>query len=224
LAKLQFPWRFNTLTTFATAALIAFSLDYLLRKRNRLAITLATGLCVAIAAGSMANAALLNVQSRFLHPHRFSDETGIETLLPTYAKSTPVDWVRKNQAVVRASELVQASPAGVKTAWHRTAPQTYGIAIDAPEWAAVKIRQLYYPAWKATLESGRDVPLRPSSPEGYLTFDIEPGAHRLTLQFQVTPSEILGGYVSLATSMVLGVMLAAGRLRGRPRSHSALQR
>jgi hypothetical protein len=78
LANLDFPWRFNTLITFAAAILISLSLDSLLRIRTRAALTAALALCSAAILASVVNATLFNVQSRFLHPHRFADKQGMQ--------------------------------------------------------------------------------------------------------------------------------------------------
>jgi hypothetical protein len=78
LANLDFPWRFNTLITFAAAILISLSLDSLLRIRTRAALTAALALCSAAILASVVNATLFNVQSRFLHPPRFADKQGMQ--------------------------------------------------------------------------------------------------------------------------------------------------
>jgi hypothetical protein len=39
-------------------------------------------------------------------------------------------------------------------------------------------------------------------------FDVGPGAHRVTLRFGATPSEILGGYISLGALVLLGAAVA----------------
>jgi hypothetical protein len=213
LALLEFPWRFNTLLTFSATVLTALAFDALLRPRDGLRKAAAVVFATLIAAVSFGNAALHNVQNRFLNPHRFSQRAGIEVLLRTYARSQPVDWVRKNERLLNTRPFVELTSDNGKASYWRVGPREIRLDVSSPNATGVKIKQLFYPGWRALANSGQELRVTPSIPEGALAFSLPPGQHRIRVVFPATHAEIAGALISLSAVLSVAMMLLIRRRR-----------
>lgn len=203
MAMLDFPWRFLTLLTFAAAVLVALAAEMLLKTRGVYG-RIASGLFAAtLLISSGVSAILLNVLERFASPVDLRSGPSIDVLLRTYAMSNPPEWLRSNYRTIGRRGLVETT-SGTAVA-RRTGPRELELQVETAAPATVVVRQLYYPSWKAvSMPEDVALPLRASSPEGLVAFDVLPGGHRIKLELETTRSETIGACLSLAALILVG--------------------
>jgi hypothetical protein len=88
--------------------------------------------------------------------------------------------------------------------------------------ATVALPTLYWPGWTASVD-GRSTAIRPAGGLGWISFDLEPGAHTVTLQMGRTPVRAAAEALSLLALVVPLGYLAVGESRyWRQRAWQAL--
>jgi hypothetical protein len=80
------------------------------------------------------------------------------------------------------------------------------IAVDAPVPVRVKLRRFYFPHWRLTDANDRSVPIQLEPKQRVVTFDAPPGRSTFRLEPGTAPYERLGGWISLASLLLLLVV------------------
>lgn len=83
-----------------------------------------------------------------------------------------------------------------------------------PAQTTIILPVFYYPAWKVSMEGGRDIPITIDEATGLMTIDLPPGDHTVTLYWSKTLIEIIGIYTSTFT---FGALLIYALWRRRKR-------
>ncbi|HYN87374.1 MAG TPA: hypothetical protein VER55_02530 [Ardenticatenaceae bacterium] len=82
--------------------------------------------------------------------------------------------------------------------------------VAASQPATIRFLTYYYPGWYATLD-GQRVPLRPDGgPLGLIEVDVPVGEHLLALRFGDPPLRQAANFVSLASLLLVGALVATG--------------
>jgi hypothetical protein len=79
----------------------------------------------------------------------------------------------------------------------------------------VKIKQFYYPTWKATLENGENCVTSVSPMDGFLVISLPPGQHHTDLKIRPNGLGLVGQRISLITGIIILCLVFV--LRGTPR-------
>lgn len=207
LQKIQFPWRFGTLLTFASLSLMAVSLTGVPRTRHYRSARAATylaGLLLLILLGSEA---LVGFRPAFLQP--VSNAMIYKTLQlarspleyrPRYvppelfSKAMLGDFSRRTLPVASSSATLRWQP----LTWQ---PRLIRLQIHAPEATVLTLHHFFYPGWQATTRESKLLTVTPSA-EGLLQVALPAGNYTLTLQLLPLPAERTGQALSL-----LGLLL-----------------
>ena len=209
LAMLDFPWRFCTLLTFAAAVLTAIAVDVLLRSGSVHGRAAAGLFCLAVLTLSAGAAFLLDVPSRFVAATPVRETRGMEVLLRTYSRSNPPEWLKTHLDSVRALPLADASAGTVTVA--RTGPRKFELQVRIPEPATVRVRQLYYPAWRAADTAGGEFHVQATDPEGMIAIAVPAGNRKINLELTRTYAENAGLLLSIGALALTGVLLLRPR-------------
>ncbi len=227
LRRLNFPWRFATVLTVATAALAAYALASLSRPltgRLRAALGVAAAL---VAAGLVLTAALAFTTTKADHaePDLVALGIGPKVFWPRVAFAQrpevrerllaeswglpfgfePPYLARFGAAAPRA-EVVRGE---ARLEVRRWAPRDIALTLDAATPVAVVVGQFLYPGWRARIVGEACcLPLRPSHPDGLIELRLAPGDHQVELRLGRQRGERLGALVS-ALSLLVTAALAA---------------
>jgi hypothetical protein len=91
----------------------------------------------------------------------------------------------------------------------------YAVAIDAAGPAVLRLGQLHFAGWRATMD-GTPLPLHPSDAMGLVEIELPPGRYTVLIDLARTPVEQAGIGVSAAALLLWAVLLARLVLRRQP--------
>lgn len=202
LQKIQFPWRFGTLLTFASLSLMATSLTGLSRTRQRHTARIASYLAGVILLLLLGSEALVGFRPAFLHP--VSQSIIYKTLLlarspleyrprdvppELFSKTMLGDFSRRTPTIASTSTAL---------GWQQLVWQArlIRLQITAPEATRLTLHHFYYPGWQASNSEGKPLSVTPSA-EGLLQVEVPAGDYVLTLQLLPLPAERAGQTLSL---------------------------
>ena len=202
LRDIQFPWRLSAFLTLSAAFVLAAAAQYLeVHHCARLRLLLVSTIACVLAANLIA----WDIPSRIHHPSRWEYlEAQLDPMLPVYVHSSDPNWL----ATHTVTSFVTAAPAVEVVGLKRSAGEA-SIRLRAVSTSSVKVSQLFFPNWSGWIDDKTRLPLRPSEPEGWISFDISPGSHDVLLTFQRAKPEWFG----LITTLVSVVGLALWRLK-----------
>jgi len=221
LAFLQYPWRFQALTTLGTAVLAGALVDGQARPTRPIWRALA-GLVILVtglwALGRLPFTLSTPVQSveAMWQTDRDTGQVGATwtgEYLPIWVKEQR--WAVSLPATGSGASNTQLSPGELQltgvgyTRYDFTVPALpAGAPVDAPLTGEVILHQFYYPGWEARWQGAAS----PASPQGVLglaSFDLLPGNGPLSLRLGLTWAQLLGTLLSLASFLAMGVALIA---------------
>ena len=221
LQKVQFPWRFQLVLCLAVAGAAAAGLGSLRRGAvNWRAIVFASllaGCWLYFWAGAMRrtypdlpqprrpDAAMLRWLDRSRDAPEYrpalavsNAEHDIETLLQNFCG----DLRREPRACVAEGEGTVAVT--------RAAPRSLDLRVESASGVTFRVTQFHFPGWEAALD-GRPHALAASRPDGLLLVSAPAGTHDLRLTLRPTAPERLGLLASIASAVLLALLLARGR-------------
>ncbi len=219
LAYTQFPWRFLSILALFTAALTAHAGDWRLEIGNwRLPQSLAPILLPLV----IALAALLPLKLEFF-PLTDADVTAARLNLYEYFTTAIGNTVNSeylprevkprpftSEAMLGRAPRpkVFAGAASGERLWKRGASEQWAITVAGDSGATVAVPTHYWPGWQAEA-AGQPLAVRAAPGLGWLSFDLPPGAHTVTLRLGRTPLRLGAEIVSLlALLLPLSVWLA----------------
>jgi hypothetical protein len=80
------------------------------------------------------------------------------------------------------------------------------VLMDADGPATVQFYTYDYPGWQVTID-GSPVPHRHEPPYGLITVDVPGGEHHVSLRMGSTAPRVMGGVISLAAALAIGIAL-----------------
>lgn len=214
LQKIQFPWRFHILVTLATTAMIAHAIDALPRVRMQLWRSIAFSLAMLLI-GIDGVYTLKVTRWDLLH----QPKVGERYFVLDDAEYRP-RWVPEEVfSLERVKQLGANTPpvqaiSGQGQVWIQKWSAT-GIQIGSNGLSdlQVKVRQFYYPTWKATLENGDYCGTSVSTTDGLLVISLPRGQHQINLK--IRPYGL--GLLVSSIAGIITLCLVFG-LRGAPRT------
>lgn len=235
LQALQFPWRFNTLLTVATAALTALALPAL-RKARDLKIAGVLAVCSVLLAG-WALATVWAALTAFPETNRTEAARISEQnrQLSVSRDATEYQPVRTSTKTINQEldQLLQGAGGGgrrhrvtvegdARVTVARWRPRFISLETDAPEGARLVVGQFYYPGWAARLDGGRGgetrLDVQPSVPDGWLSLRVPGGRHTVSLRLEPTWQERAGQTLSVVAALVTALLFVYALRAGRGRA------
>lgn len=208
----QFPWRFLTVTTFATSFLAGLVVSTLPRKWT-------LGAFVVFFLASVVFVPF------YFRPERMlprDDTYFINRYIPTINpdgsrrttasdeyKLTQEEYLRLPKATLsRPEELASAKITSEEAEVSIISEEltSYEAEIKAEEKAQVSINTYAYPGWQASLD-GERIEVIPGEPYGQMMVRVPAGTHRLKVWFSETPFRLSADLVSLVALLFSLVLL-----------------
>ena len=219
LQEIQFPWRFNTILTLATATLVGFAFTAT-TSRLRGGILLRVILVILVGVWlydlgrrawvsypvNYVDQAVVTERSRWLEQQRDQNEfrprwvvsireQELEALLSRIGKEPHAPGVTSVQGVGTVSI----------ERWDRNG---IVLAVHTPEPTAVNVSQFYFPGWAATSEDGNALEIRPSVPGGLVSISVPAGNRKVILKRVHTRPELIGIAISGGAALLCLILLA----------------
>jgi hypothetical protein len=122
------------------------------------------------------------------------------------AMPAPRDTLVQSYSIGPVDKIDYASlPAGAQAVVVDHGPAHDTFQINTPTGFTLTILTFDFPGWTAYVD-GAQVPIRPSTPHGFITVDLPGGEHRLALRFEDTLSRWIGWLLSgLALTVSVGL-------------------
>lgn len=177
LPYFQFPWRFLSLTTFATATLVLIFDKFRYGKFVGLAI--------------IVFAILLNFTD--YRPQDFlgrTDKYYLNRYIPYPVAST--EYLQTQEEYLRLPLATQIRPDKVSPDVGLGA----SFDLDVKQDSVFNYYKYNFPGWEANID-GKPVDLKAGSPYGQITFDVPKGQHKIKINFQETPFRLILDIISL---------------------------
>src|SRR5690606_38447627 len=93
-----------------------------------------------------------------------------------------------------------AAGSGAVTRW---APRDIELSVDLQHPAAIRVRQFYFPNWRARTDGGELLATAPLAENGLLKIAAPAGSYRLQLRMVALPQELIGAGISLSGIILL---------------------
>lgn len=208
LAKVQFPWRFLTLSTLCVAALSALTIESIAVERMTRFRSLALNALIAIAlvVGMFA----IRDRARQTLSDRALLSFGIDT--PEYRPiQVPAGFFDRDPLMTFSAQTSQVALPGDRpgeVTVERWRPRQIELAVTAKTEATIQVKQFFYSGWQAVrLDTGQSLPLKAASDSGLIQIDIPPGQYRISLVLAAGTAEQLGrGLSFFSLLVVLGIL------------------
>ena len=183
LHLLQFPWRFLSLIAVSTAFVSGSLFLPALRMNERLADGLMWTLIILFLAAGFPHAkpqGYLDLNDADITPSIIAAHdrgTGLGQLDPI--------WVKQPLFSPFAPRLNFIEGVGQASAYKKTYTE-YGFITESTEAARMRLNLFYFPGWKVFVD-GLERPIEVEPLTGVMEFSLEPGKHRIQVQFTDTP-------------------------------------
>lgn len=182
----QFPFRFLSLTVFATAFLAAWVVE----KRMLAGIVLV--ILVFLTSLPFLTAKSYQLQEVGYFDTNEATTTVKNEYMPVWVRQLPTTHV--DTVVATLSNGVEKS---AKTS------HGFSFAMTSPIQTSVVINQLFFPGWEVLID-GKKADISPSSPQGLITVSIPSGHHQIRGRFVETPLRLFADILSILSLLVIG--------------------
>ncbi len=211
LRFVQFPWRWMSILTIPFVYFLAAAV---VRRRFR-------WLCIP------ATLALLTSTAVYLVQHTWWDDEDFSTLRASFAGGEGFDGTDEYDPVGDDHyNLPQKAPrmhllpltddadsqdshalADSKAFVERWTAQDKIVRVHSSQPARLALRLLNYPAWRVEVNGARTQPQHPED-SGQMIVEVPPGESRITVHFGRTLDRMLGGLISILSSLTAASLLA----------------
>ncbi len=231
IQRVQFPWRFGILLTFAMIALVVLWVDRLRDQKlsAHFAPTLILSMIVFYQAiptfkeyllirhwtsAPSLNSLIGGIGSANPTTRALLDAAKISrynSFLPRWSNpSLFFDTPEAVQAMIKLTAesdkayLVRGRGSVMVQSWQ---PPHIELAVKAETVLHIGVLQLYYPGWVAELEGGStQLEVKPSSPDGLLEVQVPSGVHRVLIRRESLPQERAGQIISGVSLAILALL------------------
>jgi hypothetical protein len=221
LQKIQFPFRFNTVLTLATTALVAFAVSHS-RGRGRKLFAAALVIFAGVSIYSLAQRAY------YSYPAHYIDQSIIESTNNRFARRRDTNEFRPRWVVsIEEAELevllgqigttsgelnkVSVVPGNPSISIQRWLPREIEFHLVSKSDVSLNVSQFYFPGWSVRLNNGEAKATQPSKPGGLIRIDVPSGEHTVTLRLEKRWPEVGGELITTGSLIVLVVLLLASR-------------
>ncbi len=200
LQKFQFPWRFLSVSVFATAVLGGFFV-YFIKKENIRKVILIIVVITAFVLSKDSSRSKDYLQK----PESFY--TGIYDSTTDTGESSPIWSVRFMEKRPKAAAEVIKGEAKIKEVFRQSTHHRY--EIDAVFKSRIRENTLFFPGWRVYVDGERYQGVQFQDPEnrGLITYYVPKGKHVVDIEFRETRTRIISNYISLASLTILIGML-----------------
>jgi hypothetical protein len=217
LQAIQFPYRFNTALTAATAAVVALGVSSIKRPLTRLNYVVlpcaslifilwvgVTGFTawqgysshrdVAEAMEMRREIIGLGFETPEYHPRWMQSSFNKENLNKLLGEIG-----ESNQRIVQA-RIPDASAQITVNEWK---PREISMNVELKNDAVLTVSQFYFPGWtvKSTTDAAPSPSVSPSTPDGLVAIPLTAGQHQISLELQKSAPERIGQMVSLVSAL-----------------------
>jgi hypothetical protein len=218
LQIIQFPWRFGTVTSVATAALLALGIAAMKGAFSWRKVFVGQ-IVWAIIVGWVY--ATVMVAWPALGPQV---STGIDSLLRDVPEYRP-RWVQADLQSTLAKfkgegdsidkvAFATGEGSGLIEQWK---PRNNVLVITVPAPSTVLVRQYYYPGWTARV-NGEPHVVQISAPDGLVQLSLPAGVHRVELRLERTKQELWGWIITWTSLLIAAGLLLSQWLLKAPGS------
>jgi uncharacterized membrane protein len=206
LQKLQFPWRFLSITTFCSALIGAIVIDKL-----KLKTIFSIIIIILIIAPTInfwrAKDYKIYTDSYFDKSYPSTTDTG---------ESSPIWSVRSMDNYPKNYIEILSGSAQIKVISRNSTSHEY--LVDAKDEVRIKENTLYFPGWKIynNYIELNNVEFQDQKNRGIMTFTLAPGIHNVILKFEDTKIRKFSNFVSLLSVLLIlaiALLLAYSRQR-----------
>lgn len=194
LQKFQFPWRFLSLTVFATAVLGAFVFSRIPQKKQIVGCGIVIGSLLLLTGPYwQANGYLQKPESFYTGIYESTTDTGESS--PIWSERFMEKYPKAHIEIIGGTGTITETSRSIKEHVYRS---------DAKTPIAVRENTVYFPGWVALVD-GQEVPLQfqDNNNRGVITFSVPEGKHEVILRFTETKLRILANAVSGVSLLVL---------------------
>ncbi len=222
LQKVQFPWRFFAILDLAVAMSFAVALHALLQTRAKLAIAGCIGAAIAIAIGMSGYRQMGVRHESRRHPNEIAtrdrDVAGGFCCTYEYVPRGFKHDIFAYRPTLAKLPRVHVEKGDAKVEIDTWQPRHIRLDVDAREPSVVRIKQFFYPSWRARVDDGTSTPneLKVAATPGsaLLTVAVPAGKNSVDVVLQPLPEERYG--LALSGVGLLGVLLLVGWRRRKP--------
>jgi hypothetical protein len=209
LQIIQFPWRFGTVTSVATAALLALGIAAMKGAFSWRKVFVGQIVWVIIVGWVYAT---VMVAWPALGPQV---STGIDSLLRDVPEYRP-RWVQADLQSTLAKfkgegdsiDKVAFATGGGSVLIEQWKPRNNVLMITMPAASTVLVRQYYYPGWTTRVNGERRV-VQISEPDGLVQLSLSAGVHRVELRLERTKQELWGWIITWTSLLIAaGVLIS----------------
>lgn len=203
LKKFQFPWRFLSLTVFASSVMTAMIL-VLIRGRNLRNAILIFGVIFLVFSSFekfQANGYLIKEDNFYESIYYGTTDTG---------ESAPIWSVRFMEKEPNARIETIVGDTKISEVYRSSVKHSYSIEVLS-DAARLRENTLYFPGWSVEVDGvKKDIEFQDPSHRGLITFELPKGQHAVEVKFSNTKLRSLAELVSLVT--MLSILFGLGIL------------
>ena len=214
LQAIQFPYRFNTILSIATVALIALALDSMRLPIRGWRILLAAGIVAAIALWFVSDAKTILT---FTPWRAKTDQTLLtselvrDVLMPGWTSATDPEY-QQTPGMFALSQRAKVEGAGLRDASleHLSSRQVRLTENGSGGWVTIPL--LFYHGWTAVAENGEQLTLKAQA-DGLAVVETPPGSHQIRITLPWGTDEKTGLALSSIAALVCLALLVTAKLR-----------
>lgn len=208
LWKVQFPWRIAMVVDFAAAIAALHALHCLEVHRDWFS-SAALVLSLAALLWCFATADVKNKLDPFDHQWWITGrDTAVNNGLdaPEYTTIWNPSTAADTSTEIAGLERVIYDTAAGEVSVVQWLPRHIVLQVNLQQAASVRVRQFYFPNWRAQIEGGEPLQLAAARRSGLLSFFLPAGNYRVELRMVALPQERIGATLSLSgIALLLGV-------------------
>ena len=203
MVKLQFPWRFLSLTTFLAAVLGGVSIAQILslsiwgQNTTRLLCIIFCFLSIIITSKMWRPNGYINFPEEYF--------TGIFDATTDTGEASPIWSVRFMEHRPKAPIEVISGTASIEMRLRNTTTRAY--TIKSEREVQLVENTLYFPGWNVFVDD-KIIPIefQSSLHRGLMTFFVPKGVHTVTIRFSDTKTRRMANWISILSFMVISGM------------------
>jgi hypothetical protein len=183
----QFPWRFLSLTTFATSILV-ISLD-------KFRFSKQIGMIIILA--------VIAINFSYFKPHDFlgrTDEYYLNRYIPVPIASA--EYLKTGEEYLRLPKATEKRPTEISP--DKNLRSSFEINFNAPK--TLDYYKYYFPGWEVKID-GKKIEAYAGKPYGQIEFNVPSGKHKVDIMFKETPFRNALNIISLLSLIFIGVII-----------------
>lgn len=199
LQKLQFPWRFLSITTFSTALIGAIFIDKIKINNKNLIVFIIVFLTI-ISTLNYWQAKEYKIYNDPFFEKVYPSTTDTGESSPIWSVRFMEEFPKENIEILNGdAEIVDYSRTSVK----------HEYLIDAKEKVRIKENTLYFPGWKIydNYNLINNIEFQDPQHRGVMTFNLEKGLHYIVVSFEDTKVRKVSNIISHISILLLIVFL-----------------